>query len=161
MQDRQKLLEPTLMTTSISLTCTKIIVQTHDVKTFIFSVPLSLSITYLAGQHINFSLVIKGQQRDCCYTLSSSPTNTDRVSLTIKRIGNGVMSNYFHDYFSLDETAITDTDKFKQIDSVKARNIKSDPGVVDGSMMKDDRQRTSESNDLCDSRCDPGSTVSF
>jgi len=89
------------MTKPIPLRCTKIIIQTHDVKTFIFSITPALSITYLAGQHINFSLVIKGQLRNCCYTLSSSPTNTKQVSLTIKRIGDGIISNYFHDFFSV------------------------------------------------------------
>ena len=87
------------MTELINLKCTKIIEQTHDVKTFVFSIPAAQSMGYLAGQHTNFSLNIKGKQQHCCYTLSSSPTNTERVSLTIKRVENGIVSNYFHDHF--------------------------------------------------------------
>jgi len=83
----------------IYLKCTKIIEQTHDVRTFVFSIPSAQPMSYLAGQHINFYLNIKGKQHHCCYTLSSSPTNTERISLTIKRIPNGIISNYFHDHF--------------------------------------------------------------
>ena len=88
----------------IPLHCIKIITQTHDVKTFIFTFPSLQPVTYLAGQHINFYLVIKGEQWLCCYTLSSSPTNTKQVSITIKRIPKGIVSNYFHDLFAVGET---------------------------------------------------------
>ena len=49
---------------------------------------------------------------------------------------------YFHDYFALDETAVTDTDKFQHIDNASEKNIKSDPGVADGSMMKEVEYKT-------------------
>ena len=92
------------MTRLVSLKCEKIIDQNHNVKTFIFSIPIEKSMIYLAGQHINFSLTINGLLQHCCYTLSSSPTNTKRVSLTIKRIANGKISNYFHDHFITGDT---------------------------------------------------------
>ncbi|MGB0936212.1 MAG: MOSC N-terminal beta barrel domain-containing protein [Colwellia sp.] len=81
------------------LTCNKIIDETHDVKTFIFN--LTSPRSYLAGQHINFSININGQEKMCCYTLSSSPTTKDYISITIKRLPGGVVSNYFHDKFKV------------------------------------------------------------
>jgi len=85
----------------ISLKCIKIIEQTHDVKTFVFSIQTAQSMAYLAGQHITFSLQINEKKRKCCYTLSSSPTNTEQVSITIKRLIHGEVSNYFHDHFKI------------------------------------------------------------
>jgi uncharacterized protein YcbX/ferredoxin-NADP reductase/ferredoxin len=81
------------------LTCNKIIDETHDVKTFIFN--LASPRHYLAGQHINFSIEINGKEKMCCYTVSSSPTNSAYISLTIKRVLGGIVSNYFHDHFKV------------------------------------------------------------
>jgi hypothetical protein len=81
------------------LTCHKIIDETHDVKTFIFN--LTSPRSYLAGQHITFSIKINGQEKMCCYTLSSSPTAKDYISITIKRLPDGLVSNYFHDKFKI------------------------------------------------------------
>jgi len=91
---------------SFHLSCLKIQQETHDVKTFIFSYPKSnnsAEFHYLAGQHINFTVKIAGTERQCCYTLSSSPTH-ELVSITIKRIPNGIISNYFHDHFKVGQT---------------------------------------------------------
>ncbi|MGL1956784.1 MAG: MOSC domain-containing protein [Colwellia sp.] len=90
------------------LTCKKIINETHNVKTFVFSTDSSISkktIQHLAGQHINFTMTIKGQQRHCCYTIASSPYSSlkheNSINLTIKRVPNGKVSNYFHDHFNV------------------------------------------------------------
>lgn len=91
------------------LTCQKIHSETHNVKTFIFSYPKSATnsvFKYIAGQHLSFTLKIKGVIHHCCYTLSSSPTNQDFVSITIKRIPLGTVSNYFHDHFTLGQSII-------------------------------------------------------
>jgi ferredoxin-NADP reductase len=84
------------------LICQKIITETHDVKTFIFS--LSKPFHFLAGQHIKFTLTINNKQHHCCYTLSSDPNNTDYISITIKRVIGGIASNYFHDSFAIGNT---------------------------------------------------------
>jgi len=103
----------TLSTTAqqtFNIICQKIKTETHDVKTFIFSYPQSLSaqeFCYEAGQHINFTLNIGGQDHHGCYTLSSSPTKYDFISITIKRIPGGLISNYFHDHFQVGQSIIT------------------------------------------------------
>jgi ferredoxin-NADP reductase len=89
---------------TFQLVCQKIQQETHDVKTFVFSYPKSnnsATFHYLAGQHINFTVNIAGKNRHCCYTLSSSPTTHELVSITIKRIPKGVVSNHFHDHFQV------------------------------------------------------------
>lgn len=101
------------LSTSIStqqtfqLVCQRIQTETHDVKTFIFAYPnpqATSAFRYLAGQHINFTINIAGKVRHCSYTLSSSPTEPDYISITIKRVSGGLASNYFHDSFSVGQS---------------------------------------------------------
>lgn len=90
-----------------TLVCRKIQIETHDVKTFIFSTPKPQALVdwrYHAGQHLNFTVKMAGTVQNCCYTLSSSPTTSDYVSITIKRIPQGKVSNYFHDHFKLGQS---------------------------------------------------------
>ena len=84
------------------LICQKIITETADVKTFIFS--LSKPLNFIAGQHLKFTLMINGKKHPCCYTLSSAPGDTEYISITIKRIPDGIASNYFHDHFAVGNT---------------------------------------------------------
>jgi len=92
---------------TFELVCKKIQQETHDVKTFIFSYPKSQSafpFQYLPGQHINFIVNIAAKEQHCCYTLSSSPTEPDYISITIKFIPGGVISNYFHNHFQVGQS---------------------------------------------------------
>ena len=91
------------------LVCQKIQIETRDVKTFIFSIPRSQALVdfdYHAGQHLNFTVTMAGTMQTCCYTLSSSPTTSDYVSITIKRIPQGKVSNYFHDHFKVGHSIV-------------------------------------------------------
>jgi len=95
---------------TFQLVCQKIQHETHDVKTFIFSYPKSETtglFKQLPGQHINFSIHIAGKKHHCCYTLSSSPTEYDYISITIKRIPGGLISNHFHDHFQVGQSIST------------------------------------------------------
>ncbi len=85
------------------LTCKEIIIETHDVKSFIFTYS-DQKFSFNAGQYISFDININGEIHHCHYTLSSSPTDTDSVSITIKRITDGRVSNYFHDHFNIGQT---------------------------------------------------------
>ena len=92
---------------TFKLVCQKIQKETHDVKTFIFSMPsleTGINFSYHAGQHLNFTVNMAGSMQTCCYTLSSSPTTSDYVSITIKRIPQGKVSNYFHDHFKVGQS---------------------------------------------------------
>lgn len=80
-----------------SLRCVQVRDETHDVKTFVFEAPAARSFRYLAGQFITLELSIDGQRINRCYTLSSAPTRPDRVSITVKRVPGGRVSNWLHD----------------------------------------------------------------
>jgi len=84
------------------LTCIKIIDETHDVKTFFFKP--SQTTNYIAGQHLPFSLMVNGEKTDAIYTLSSSPTRANFLSITVKRVTGGKVSNYLHDSFKVGGT---------------------------------------------------------
>jgi len=95
---------------TFQLVCQKIQQETHDVKTFIFDYPESGSgntFQYFPGQHITFTVNIAGKKQHCCYTLSSSPTEGDYISITIKRTPDGLISNHFHDHFQVGQSIST------------------------------------------------------
>jgi ferredoxin-NADP reductase len=97
----------TITKKTFQLVCQKIKKETHDVKTYIFSMPspeTGVDFSYHAGQHLNFTVNMAGTMQTCCYTLSSSPTTSDYVSITIKRIPQGKVSNYFHDHFKVGQS---------------------------------------------------------
>jgi uncharacterized protein YcbX/ferredoxin-NADP reductase len=99
---------PKAKTKTLTLRCQQIINETHDVKTFIFAVPDKFRIRYLPGQHINFTLDMHGSRQPCCYTIASAPVtpNETQISITIKRVENGKVSNFFHDHFNIGDNII-------------------------------------------------------
>lgn len=100
--------ESTLKVSSASkfiLFCREIIDETHDVKTFILQNSVKELISYKAGQHLPITATIDGNKISRCYTLSSSPTRNDFISITVKRVIDdgikGIVSNYLHDHFTV------------------------------------------------------------
>ncbi|REL25422.1 MOSC domain-containing protein [Thalassotalea euphylliae] len=88
-----------------SLICQHIYDETHDVKTFAFkakngSLPENFK-HYQAGQHLPFKLTIEGKTVNAIYTLSSSPTRSETLTITVKRVPNGRVSNFLHDHFTV------------------------------------------------------------
>lgn len=79
------------------LQCVQVRQETHDVKTFVLRSPQPRSFRYLPGQFITLELEIDGQRLNRCYTLSSTPTRPDLVSITVKRVRGGPVSNWLHD----------------------------------------------------------------
>lgn len=81
-----------------TLCCVQVREETHDVKTFVLEAPAARSFRYLPGQFITLELPIGGSRVQRCYTLSSTPTRPDRVSITVKRVPGGQVSNWLHDH---------------------------------------------------------------
>ena len=81
-----------------TLRCIQIRQETHDVKTFVLAADGPRSFRYLPGQFITLELEINGQKINRCYTLSSTPTRPDTVSITVKRVPGGAVSNWLHDH---------------------------------------------------------------
>jgi ferredoxin-NADP reductase/DMSO/TMAO reductase YedYZ heme-binding membrane subunit len=70
--------------------------ETHNVKTFRM-VPLDggpLPFEAIAGQYINLMLTIDGKRVNRSYTISSSPTRSAYVEISVKR--DGLASKYLH-----------------------------------------------------------------
>jgi len=88
----------------MQLTCQQIVTETHDVKTFVFTWSGTQKIKQLAGQHINLLVNIFDKEQPCCYTIASHPSTKNQISLTIKRVPKGKVSNFFHDHFSVGDT---------------------------------------------------------
>lgn len=80
-----------------TLRCVQVRQETHDVKTFVLAASQPRSFRYLPGQFITLELDIAGTKVNRCYTLSSSPTRPDVVSITVKRVPGGLVSNWLHD----------------------------------------------------------------
>ncbi|TKC78110.1 hybrid-cluster NAD(P)-dependent oxidoreductase [Trinickia terrae] len=79
------------------LICCRVFAETHDVRTFVFSTEEGLPISFEPGQFITVSAEIKGQPVTRCYTISSPPTRPYTLSITVKRVPGGAMSNWLHD----------------------------------------------------------------
>ncbi|WP_423414730.1 FAD-binding oxidoreductase [Hyphomicrobium sp. B1] len=79
------------------LVCTHVRAETHDVKSFLFRTPTAKLFRFRPGQFITLELEIDGETINRCYTMSSSPTRPDTLSITVKRVPGGKVSNWLHD----------------------------------------------------------------
>ncbi|SCK29595.1 hybrid-cluster NAD(P)-dependent oxidoreductase [Vogesella sp. LIG4] len=77
--------------------CRKIIQETHDVRTFCFSMQEPVLFFFKPGQFVTLELEIDGQQLMRSYTISSAPSIPYSFSITVKRVPGGVVSNWLHD----------------------------------------------------------------
>ncbi|MGI1669072.1 MAG: hybrid-cluster NAD(P)-dependent oxidoreductase [Neptuniibacter sp.] len=81
---------------NIELLCVRRVEETPDVVTFRFKLPDQLAVDYLAGQFITVYPSINGQEVSRCYTLSSSPSRSADITITVKRVTGGEVSNWLH-----------------------------------------------------------------
>lgn len=81
-----------------TLHCCAVRDETHDVKTFTFRSADFSAVSFEPGQFITVTPAIPGQRVSRCYTLSSSPTRPFALSITVKRVPGGIVSNWLHDH---------------------------------------------------------------
>jgi uncharacterized protein YcbX/ferredoxin-NADP reductase len=93
--------QATQLDKKLYLRCIDIIDETADVKTFTFVCDPITRLAYFPGQFITIHPSVDNIVHNRCYTLSSSPSRPDTISITVKRVENGKVSNYLHDYFSV------------------------------------------------------------
>lgn len=79
------------------LTCARVVDETHDVKSFEFRVGDGTPVRFEPGQFMTISATVQGQTVQRCYTISSPPTRPYLLSITVKRVPGGIMSNWLHD----------------------------------------------------------------
>lgn len=80
-----------------TLVCCQVRQETHDVKSFFFRAPSERAFVFEPGQFITLELDIDGESINRCYTISSPPTRPHTISITVKRVPGGKVSNWLHD----------------------------------------------------------------
>jgi ferredoxin-NADP reductase len=83
--------------TDDTLVCCHVRQETHDVKSFFFRAPGERAFVFEPGQFITLELDIDGETVNRCYTISSPPTRPHTISITVKRVPGGKVSNWLHD----------------------------------------------------------------
>lgn len=81
----------------LNLTVVEITHETADAATIHFEHPDKIAIPYKAGQFLTLILPIEGKEIRRSYSLSSTPHEAPRLSVTVKRVEGGLMSNYLLD----------------------------------------------------------------
>ena len=84
--------------TDDTLVCCQVRQETHDVKSFFFRAPSERAFVFEPGQFITLELDIDGESVNRCYTISSPPTRPHTISITVKRVPGGKVSNWLHDH---------------------------------------------------------------
>lgn len=79
------------------LVCRAVLDVTHDVKSFCFAAADGSVFAFEPGQFVTLGLEIDGQAISRCYTISSPPTRPHLLSITVKRVPGGPVSNWLHD----------------------------------------------------------------
>ena len=82
-----------------SLRVADVIKETADSRSFVLDIPPELEDTFLytAGQFCTFRATIDGEEVVRCYSMSSSPDVGDPFMTTVKRVPEGIMSNWMVD----------------------------------------------------------------
>ncbi len=89
---------PDHQSTKTTLLLAQIEQQTHDTKTLRFLVPQERRLSFKPGQFLTLRWRVNGQRVSRSYTISSSPTRTDYVEITPKRMENGCVSIFLNDH---------------------------------------------------------------
>ncbi len=79
------------------LTVKEVIDETPDTKTFTFWHPIHQAVSYKAGQFLTLIPVINGKKERRSYSMSSSPNRDASIAITVKRVPNGLVSNFLCD----------------------------------------------------------------
>jgi len=78
----------------------RVLSETRDTKTLVLK-PARRWSGFRAGQHVNICVEVDGIRRNRTFSLSSSPLlwqEQGRVTLTIKRLPGGLVTNWLHDH---------------------------------------------------------------
>jgi 3-ketosteroid 9alpha-monooxygenase subunit B len=77
----------------------KVVPETADASSFVLDVPDEWRDTfrYRPGQFCTFRVVVEGEQQLRSYSMSSAPETDDDLTVTVKRVAGGVVSNWLLD----------------------------------------------------------------
>ena len=76
-----------------------VIRETEDARSFVFTIPEPLRelFVYRAGQFLTFRVPCQEMELQRCYSLASSPDCDEPHKVTVKRVDEGRVSNWFND----------------------------------------------------------------
>jgi ferredoxin-NADP reductase len=83
--------------TDDKLLCIDVHDETHDVKSFTFVSPDRKQFSFSAGQYFMFEPGLENEVDGRCYSISSSPHRKNAITITVKRVPGGRVSNWLHD----------------------------------------------------------------
>lgn len=77
----------------------QVIQETDDTRSYVLDVPPELRdvFTYRAGQFCTFRVRLAGEELMRCYSMSSAPETDPHLTVTVKRVPGGKVSNWFND----------------------------------------------------------------
>jgi len=83
-----------------------VIDETAEARSIVLEIPPELANTfaYAAGQFCTFRAMIGGESVVRCYSMSSSPDTGDPLTVTVKRVPGGKMSNWMNDTLAPGDT---------------------------------------------------------
>ncbi len=76
----------------------EVVRETQDAITIVFSHPPSGKIYYKSGQFLTLILNLNGKEVRRAYSLCSSPFTDEDLAVTVKRVENGLVSNWLNDH---------------------------------------------------------------
>ena len=79
------------------LRCVKIIQETRYVRTFCLVAESPIMFFFKPGQFVTLEVEIDGEKHMRSYTISSSPSVPYSISISVKRVPEGRVSNWLHD----------------------------------------------------------------
>jgi len=84
----------------------RIVEETDDTRSVVLGIPDELRelFAYRAGQFLTFHVIVDGHPLVRCYSLASSPDTESEHKVTIKRVEEGKVSNWFHDAVTLGQS---------------------------------------------------------
>jgi 3-ketosteroid 9alpha-monooxygenase subunit B len=111
-----------------SLQIAGIVQETRDTRSFVLDVPKSLRETfrYRAGQFLTFEVPWNGMQLRRCYSLSSAPETDPWPKVTVKRVEDGRISNWFNDELRVGDTILVQPPEGRFV----LRSNEGDHGIV-------------------------------
>ncbi len=83
------------------LRITDIVKETPDTISVYLQQPVQNKIAYKPGQFLTLLIPIGGETVRRSYSMSSCPHTDKELCVTVKRVGNGKVSNYLNDHLSV------------------------------------------------------------
>ncbi len=88
----------------VPLKVAEIIRETADANTVVFEKPAGDTFDYQPGQYLTLKFDINGSSVRRAYSLCSSPITDPNLAVTVKRVEDGVVSNYIADHVQAGNT---------------------------------------------------------